>query len=221
MVIPNNIVFQEVESAIARGEEVTIPFKGRSMEPYLRSGDRITLRPPTRIRRGDVLLFRHRGQHLLHRCLGHWGKDCLMRGDASPHLERVPRHEVVALLSAVQPHRRDWRRLRMRLSPLYFLTLFTLMWGYFGPLGIESNFILGIRLDHLLHASLYVPCTWFLFRRRPWLTACGIALLTEGLQHLLPWRGFDINDLLANLLGVLLGYLLLRLWRKIVLSQHS
>jgi len=35
---------------------------------------------------------------------------------------------------------------------------------------------------------------------------------SEGLQYLLPWRAFNVNDLLANGLGVLLGFLSIRLF---------
>lgn len=31
---------------------------------------------------------------------------------------------------------------------------------------------------------------------------------TEGLQHFLPWRAFNVNDLLANGLGILVGFAL-------------
>lgn len=212
MVIPNEVVFPEVEAAIARGETATLPFKGRSMEPYLREGDRIRLRPVGRVRRGDVLLFRHQGQYLLHRCRARWGGRCLMRGDASRRSELVGREAVVACLEEVQPPRRDWVGLRCRMAPWYFLALAILMWGYFGPVPIASNFVLGIRMDHLVHASVYLPCSWFILRRRPWLLACGVGLLTESVQYLLPYRGFDINDLVANMLGVLLGWLILHLF---------
>ena len=215
MVIPNEIVFQEVESCLARGEEATIPFKGRSMEPYLKEGDRIRLAPAGRVRRGDVVLFRYGGEHLLHRFLGRRRGRWEMRGDACRTSERVSSEDIVGRLKAVYPPRRDWRGLRMRLSPWYFLCLLALMWGYFGLIPIESNFIFGIRIDHLVHASVYIPCSWFILRRRPWLIASAVGLLTEGVQYLLPWRGFDVNDLVANLLGVLLGWIIFRLFLRI------
>jgi VanZ family protein len=34
---------------------------------------------------------------------------------------------------------------------------------------------------------------------------------TEGLQYFLPWRAFNLNDLLANGLGILVGFALLLL----------
>jgi glycopeptide antibiotics resistance protein len=40
------------------------------------------------------------------------------------------------------------------------------------------------------------------------LTGLLFASATEGLQYFLPWRAFNVNDLLANGLGILMGYLL-------------
>lgn len=99
----------------------------------------------------------------------------------------------------------------------YFLLLLLLMWAPVGGLGVPlDNFVLGIRMDHLLHASVYIPCCFFLMdfpavgfprRFRCWTTAVLLALVTESVQYLLPYRGFDINDLVANFLGVTLGWL--------------
>ena len=89
------------------------------------------------------------------------------------------------------------------------------MWAPLNGLGVPlNNYILGLRADHLLHASVYIPCTLFLMdliRRSGlvWLAAVGIGLLTEGVQYLLPFRGYDVNDLIANAIGVTLGWLVI------------
>lgn len=104
---------------------------------------------------------------------------------------------------------------------LYFAILLLLMWAPVGVVGVPlNNFVLGIRLDHLLHASVFIPCTFFLMdfsffsrhkdkRRGTLLLLSGIltGIVTESVQYLLPYRGFDINDLVANFLGVSLGFL--------------
>ena len=103
---------------------------------------------------------------------------------------------------------------RRRLRPWYFAALALLMWAPINGLGVPlDNYILGLRLDHLLHASVYIPIAIFLMdlapRRRWWLlwiVSCIIGLLTEGGQWILPYRGFDINDMVANLIGVTLGW---------------
>ena len=107
------------------------------------------------------------------------------------------------------------RRLRQWLAATYLLLLAALMWLPLNGLGIPmNNFVLGIRIDHLYHATVYLPCVLMLMplcRYRRW-AAWGFGMLvataTEFGQWLLPYRGFDINDLIANLLGVTVGLLL-------------
>jgi glycopeptide antibiotics resistance protein len=91
------------------------------------------------------------------------------------------------------------------------------MWAPLNGVGIPlDNYILGLRADHLLHASVYIPCTLFLVDLFPqrrwlaWLLGCCIGLTTEFGQYLLPFRSFDINDLVSNFLGVSLGWLIVR-----------
>ncbi len=49
------------------------------------------------------------------------------------------------------------------------------------------------------------------------LTGLFFAAGTEGLQYFLPWRAFNVNDLLANGLGVLLSLLSVKLMK---ISKH-
>lgn len=108
---------------------------------------------------------------------------------------------------------------RVRLRPWYYVFLAILMWAPLTGLGVPlNNYVFGLRLDHLLHASVYIPCSVFmmdwLYRRGDrgrrlwlvWLCAVGVGILTESVQYLLPYRGFDINDMVANFLGVSLGF---------------
>lgn len=101
-------------------------------------------------------------------------------------------------------------------SPLYFVLLAFLMWAPLNGVGIPlNNFVLGIRLDHVLHASVYLFCAYYwqdwLHRRMGWVWLFAIltGLLTESVQYLLPFRGFDINDLIANAFGSTVGWLVL------------
>lgn len=101
-------------------------------------------------------------------------------------------------------------------SIVYFVCLAILMWAPLNGVGIPlNNFVFGIRLDHLLHASVYLVCPFFLLdilhrRKKPiLLVAMVIGICTEFVQYILPWRGFDINDLIANFLGSFLGWLAL------------
>ena len=40
------------------------------------------------------------------------------------------------------------------------------------------------------------------------LTATSIAITLEAIQYLTPWRTFNIDDLLANVLGVVFGVII-------------
>ena len=116
-------------------------------------------------------------------------------------------------------------RARKRWAVLYFVLLAVLMWAPLNGLDVALNrYVFGLRLDHLLHGAVYLLCPLFLMdflNRRKWPMlgmAVAIGVITEFGQYLLPYRGFDINDLIANTLGCILGWLgillLLRLRRK-------
>lgn len=104
-------------------------------------------------------------------------------------------------------------RARRKLAVVYFILLAILMWAPINGLGdVLSNYIFGLRVDHFLHASIYLMCPFFLadwLKKRPvqiLLCALAIGLLTESVQYLLPYRGYDVNDLVANCFGNLIGW---------------
>lgn len=106
-----------------------------------------------------------------------------------------------------------------RLAFLYFAILMTAMWCPTGSLSL-NNMVLGFRLDHLLHAAIYMPCAFawsLLLPRKAWLWFPLTLLVgagTESVQYLLPYRGFDISDMIANANGALIGWVALLIWRK-------
>ena len=87
---------------------------------------------------------------------------------------------------------------------------------------LNNTYFVTIRLDYLLHSLVFLPflplATYSISItsgnlkptiRIPLLIIIGIlfAIITEVIQHFLPYRTFNINDLIANTLGVLLGFL--------------
>jgi VanZ family protein len=77
---------------------------------------------------------------------------------------------------------------------------------------LNDIFILELRSDYLIHALQFLP--WMIFGMKMskpilyWLIAgLFFASITEGIQYFLTYRSFNINDLIANLIGVLLGTL--------------
>jgi glycopeptide antibiotics resistance protein len=101
-------------------------------------------------------------------------------------------------------------------KPFFYLYLTTIILLVVLPLNSAAELntitVLELRADYLAHVLLFAP--WALFRHvhnpSRWLWfALGIAAAagTEGLQYILPYRTFNINDLLANSIGVFVGYL--------------
>lgn len=230
MKVDNEIFFAAVEERLKAGESVKITLVGTSMQPTLCEGDTVTLEPlASEPSAGDVVLFRYRGQHLLHRVVALDDGIYTTKGDNSVATEQCRRDDIVARMVAVEKHHRlkhfvlRWlgRHGRKQLRPWYFGLLIFLMWAPLNGVGIPlDNYILGLRADHLLHASVFIPCALFLWdlsprRWLPWLCAIAIGLLTEGGQYLLPYRGFDVNDLVANALGVTLGWVVILLVRRL------
>jgi glycopeptide antibiotics resistance protein len=83
--------------------------------------------------------------------------------------------------------------------------------GWLNKVLIE-NYVFQIRLDYLLHGLVFVPVVvlWRLgFPRHPlWvimLLCAGLAAGLEGVQFLLPYRVWSINDAAGNMAGVVLG----------------
>lgn len=237
MTIDNGLYFSIVEEYVSQGTPVRIELKGTSMQPTLVSGDVLTLLPihsdPVV---GDVVLFRTQGRYILHRVVAVDGTHYTMRGDNCVSCEHVDRRDLVALLGKVEKKhllRRTairWlgRKGRRQLRPWYFVALAILMWAPLNGVGLPlDNFVFGLRLDHLLHASVFIPCALFWmdsFKGRgrswcTWLAAVATCLFTEGVQYLLPYRGFDVNDLVANVLGVSLGWLAVLAARRLRLNR--
>ena len=110
-------------------------------------------------------------------------------------------------------------------SAAYFLLLLMSMWLPLANIAVPDNLIFGLRPDHLFHASIYLVCPFFLYILQSdkhggiwnvllWLAGIAIGMTTEFGQKLLPYRSFDVNDLLANAIGVTLG------WAAVMICGH-
>jgi len=74
--------------------------------------------------------------------------------------------------------------------------------------------ILKFRGDYFLHSLMLVP--WMIFLpgiNSKWvgwlLSGLLFAALVEGIQYVLPYRAYNVNDLVANIVGVGIGGLIL------------
>ena len=96
--------------------------------------------------------------------------------------------------------------------------------GYFlyGDLGKQPNFIsntIGTSINHLIF-FFYFGILGFVFQsnQRKFINSFSflflISIILEFLHYFIPNRAFELNDLYANSLGVLLAYFILKLFRK-------
>ncbi len=82
--IPNQLFFAQVEAELAEGRSVRFRLKGISMTPLLRNNrDEVVVYPcrANELKRWDVVLFRYRGNHVLHRIISKEEGRFIMRGD--------------------------------------------------------------------------------------------------------------------------------------------
>ncbi len=83
---------------------------------------------------------------------------------------------------------------------------------------INHVFVVSIRLDYFLHCLVYIPLVVFTwmdrdidtnrtpFKALGWITVLLLfAAVTEWIQYILPYRAFNINDMISNTVGVLIG----------------
>ncbi|MFD1672032.1 VanZ family protein [Agrilactobacillus yilanensis] len=91
--------------------------------------------------------------------------------------------------------------------------------------GIGTDFYLNILLT--LPLGLWAPLTRSKFRFKTSLAlGFGIGLGIESLQFILDWllklnRWVDINDVLMNALGVIIGWLIFKAWGKLWPNQRQ
>jgi glycopeptide antibiotics resistance protein len=94
---------------------------------------------------------------------------------------------------------------------LYLLAIILLVTLPLNSSGELNNItIVTFRGDYFFHALAFIP--WFFFKPvftqvfHTWLIlGLLFASGSEGLQYLLPYLAFNINDLFANMIGILIG----------------
>lgn len=116
----------------------------------------------------------------------------------------------------------------MKINPKYYRILFytyTILLVLVAVLPLNSGddalnnmYVVSIRMDYILHFVIFLPWVYLLrmvsnktFKTAPYKTVMLILLgllfsaSTELVQYFLTYRAFNINDLIANGLGVVLG----------------
>lgn len=130
--LPDRLFFAHVKALLAVGRTVQLRVQGESMRPLLRAGrdmvvlaDYQAIRWP--LRRGDIVLFRFGGQHILHRIAGIEGKRYTLAGDGNAgRTESCSREDIVAVVThIIRPSGRSvaCRSRRWRLASRGWLAL--------------------------------------------------------------------------------------------------
>lgn len=105
MQLANKIFFAYVEEMLAEGREVQLLVKGYSMRPLLRSERDTVVLAPYRgecLQVSDVVLFRYRNRHVLHRIVHIHGDRLTLEGDGNYRLqERCTTADVVAVVQRI------------------------------------------------------------------------------------------------------------------------
>lgn len=111
-IIKNEALFADADEILSAGGNVSLRVKGHSMRPFLRNGrDLVELSPISAgaLRRGMVVLFRHKGRHILHRIRRISGDRLTIKGDGNHRMtEYASREDVVAYVLAAE---RDGQRI--------------------------------------------------------------------------------------------------------------
>lgn len=124
IVLPNDVLLNEVAQLLGEGREVVITPKGRSMLPFIRGEvDQIKLRQPDGLRVGDIVLAYFGNHYVLHRIVAINGEKVVLMGDGNlKGTEQGDRSEVVGkVVEIITP---DLRQHKPRKAWLWRHTLF-------------------------------------------------------------------------------------------------
>ena len=119
--LANDIFFTQVETEISAGRSVRFKVKGHSMYPLLRNNkDEVTLSPLTRDPSlMDIVLFRYRGKHVLHRIIAIEGNTYTIQGDGIYlSCEKCTRKDIIGVVTQI--HKKNGLEINTSLGILRF-----------------------------------------------------------------------------------------------------
>lgn len=70
--------------------------------------------------------------------------------------------------------------------------------------------ILYFRSDYLIHSIIFIPWMFFNYALKSnwfvwFVTGLIFAICSEFIQYILPYRAYNVNDLLSNSIGIIIG----------------
>ncbi len=89
-----------------------------------------------------------------------------------------------------------------------------------GERSLNKIYVLNLRADYLLHILAFLPWAFFGYLMNKnfwWWLLAGIlfASLSESMHYFLDYRTYNINDLISNLIGIVLGAVIILFIKKI------
>lgn len=103
----------------------------------------------------------------------------------------------------------------------YLIMLVTLLVIPSGNGTITNNYFLYIRMDHYIHATLFLPMIPLLYMHRKKrimetiLIGLAFGIAAEMIHLFIPYRTFSISDILANTTGTFLGIIIYKIYLKV------
>lgn len=111
-----------------------------------------------------------------------------------------------------------YKKYKSVVGVIFLICLILLMVLPFDNKEVNKTFIGGLRGDYFSHGVIYLPWLWvgqILFGQKLkfsyWLfIGILVVIALEYIQMLLPYRSFNINDMIVGIIGVLLSYALFK-----------
>ena len=112
VILPNDVLLDEVVQLLGEGREVVMTPKGRSMLPFIRGEvDRIKLSRPDSLSVGDIVLAYFENRYVLHRIVAINGNEITLKGDGIlKGTEQGDRSDVVGkVVEIITPDQRHYK----------------------------------------------------------------------------------------------------------------
>jgi len=131
IILPNNLVLEQLQVYLRQGKQVSIPVKGNSMLPFLRNGDQVLIKPfeADALRKGMILLASVQGNMVLHRLVKFSAERVLLAGDAN-----LAQHEDVSIEDVIGCATTVWRGAQERKLDKWQQRYLGQLWYWIRPL---------------------------------------------------------------------------------------
>ena len=151
-VIPNNVLFKNIEQLLNEGKSVELRCFGRSMQPYLRGeGEEVIIASPfseDELIPGAIVLFRHHSHLICHRIIHRNGENLIIKGDGViKKQEKALVSDVIGIIRTVIRDNENPVSTQSKAAKLYWRC-----WNRLSP--VRKYLLYIFRLWHKIFLSL-------------------------------------------------------------------